>query len=180
VKFRSDLFARVSGIKVTLPPLRDRREDLGVLIATLLMRVAGDTAAKLSFDARAARALFRYKWPLNIRELEKSLAAAVVLAGTNAIEVEHLPPAVGAALVGGAETVPNVTGDRGRPDEEDDEDDSRPLSEADLKRKEELVGLLREHKGNVSAIARAMGKARMQIQRWIKRYKLDPESFRRG
>jgi transcriptional regulator with GAF, ATPase, and Fis domain len=175
-EFRADLFARISGLKVTLPPLRERREDLGLLIATLLQRVGATD--RTTFDVQAARALYRYPWPLNIRELEKALEAAVVLAGDLAIECEHLPPAIVSALVPGADGVDSdppgalASGD-------DDVDDDRPLSPEDLRRRDELARLLREHKGNVSAIARVMGKARMQIQRWIKRYKLDAESYRR-
>jgi len=62
---------------------------------------------------------------------------------------------------------------------EDDAADDAPLSDEDRRRREQLVALFREHCGNVSAVARAMGKARMQIQRWMRRYKIDPESFRR-
>ena len=43
---------------------------------------------------------------------------------------------------------------------------------------DELVALLKEHRGNISSIARAMGKARMQVQRWLKRFGLDPQSYR--
>jgi DNA-binding NtrC family response regulator len=174
-EFRSDLFARISGVKVTLPPLRERREDLGLLIAILLARVGASERASL--DVQAARALFRYAWPMNIRELEKALAAAVVLAGELPIETEHLPPQVAQALtapVAADEAAEDLPADAG----EDTEDDL-PLSPDDLRRRDELARLLREHKGNVSAIARAMGKARMQIQRWIKRYKLDAEAYRR-
>jgi transcriptional regulator with GAF, ATPase, and Fis domain len=46
-------------------------------------------------------------------------------------------------------------------------------------RREQIAGLLREHAGNVSAVARILGKTRAQIHRWIKRYQLDPRSFRR-
>ena len=52
------------------------------------------------------------------------------------------------------------------------------LSVPEAERREQLLSLLREHRGNISAIARAMGLARMQIQRWLKRYRIDPESFR--
>jgi transcriptional regulator with GAF, ATPase, and Fis domain len=164
-KFRADLLARVSGIKVVLPPLRERREDLGLLIGALLRRVAPDR--DIVFEVRAARAIFRYGWPLNIRELEKCLAAAVVLAGGELVEVEHLPPSVATALEA-----------RPTDDAAAHEDDGAPLGPEDEKRKKEIVALLEEHKGNVSAIARVMGKARMQIQRWLKRYRLDPERFR--
>jgi transcriptional regulator with GAF, ATPase, and Fis domain len=153
--------------------LRERREDLGLLIATLLGRVGAPEG--LTFDVQAARALFRYGWPMNIRELEKSLAAAVVLAGELPIECEHLPPQIPNALV---TAPPELETQPAAPGDEEGEDD-RPLSPDDLKRRDDLVRLLREHRGNISAVARVMGKARMQIQRWIKRFRIDPESYRR-
>ena len=52
------------------------------------------------------------------------------------------------------------------------------LSEADQKQREQLVDCLREHKGNISAVARAMNKDRKQIQRWVKRFGLDPTDYR--
>src|SRR5262249_9512977 len=64
--FRSDLYARLAGYTHALAPLRERREDLGVLIAALLEK----RAPGISFSADAARALVRYRWPRNIRELD--------------------------------------------------------------------------------------------------------------
>jgi transcriptional regulator of acetoin/glycerol metabolism len=54
----------------------------------------------------------------------------------------------------------------------------RPLTEEDLKLKDELTAALTKTRGNVSEISRTMGKTRMQIHRWMKRFGLDPESFR--
>jgi transcriptional regulator with GAF, ATPase, and Fis domain len=62
--------------------------------------------------------------------------------------------------------------------EEERADRTRPLSAAEEKHRDELAALFREHAGNISAVARTLGKARVQIQRWVKRYGLDPESFR--
>ena len=165
--FRADLFARISGFTVNLPPLRDRREDLGLLVGTLLRRHLAERAEDVTFTPAAARAIFRYPWPMNVRELEKALSTAVVLAGAAPVEPGHLPAAVAAALQARAATPP--------PEAEE----SGPLSEEDARRKEELVALLGEHGGNISAVARVMGKARMQIQRWIKRYGFDMDAFRR-
>jgi DNA-binding NtrC family response regulator len=194
-QFRGDLYARLSGFTITLPPLRERLEDLGLLVSALLKRLAPDRAASLSISLEAARAMFRHTWPLNVRELEKSLTAACVLAREGIIELDHLPESVRCAL--GATTRPIGAGSEatsaaqaaatpapaeaspaGEMDPDDPADDA-PLSEDDRRRREQLIGLFREHGGNVSAVARAMGKARMQIQRWMRRYKIDPESFRR-
>ena len=159
-KFRGDLLARLSGFSIHLPALRDRREDLGLLIAALLDRLAPDRKDRLTLAPEAARALIRHDWPYNVRELEKALGAALVVAGNaTRIDVDHLPPSVRSGYKRIVEEEP------------------ASLSPEDHERRDQIVALLREHKGNVSAVARAMGKARMQLQRWIKRYRIDPAKY---
>ncbi|MCA1829045.1 MAG: sigma 54-interacting transcriptional regulator [Myxococcales bacterium] len=85
--FRADLLARLEGLRLSLPPLRERREDLGVLIGAIL-RERGSSGA--SFAADAARALLLYQWPRNVRELAKALEAALVLAKGGPIALDHL------------------------------------------------------------------------------------------
>ncbi len=87
--FRRDLYARMFGLELQLPALRERREDLGILLAALLARMPGGDA--VTFTPGAVRALLRHDWPLNIRELEKCLPAAVALAAGAPVDVEHLP-----------------------------------------------------------------------------------------
>ena len=172
-QFRADLYARLSGHTFAIPPLRERREDLGLLTAALLRGIAPDQAVQ--FEPEAVRALCRYDWPLNVRELEKCLASAVVLARGGAIGVEQLPPALGAdGATGGAaaSTAPEASGAR------DTEIDPDPPKLGRVERREQLVALLQTHRGNVSAVARAMGKARSQVQRWLHDYGLDPEQYR--
>src|SRR5262249_47452010 len=155
---RGDLLARLSGHTLPLPPLRERREDLGLLLQTLLRRLAPDRAAKLTMSIEAVRALLLHEWPFNIRELEKALERALVLATGSRIEVAHLPDTLQQKRSIVRRTV------------------VAELSDEDRKRRDELVGLLKRHGGNVSAVAREMGKARMQIQRWIRRFGIDVES----
>ncbi|MBI4512128.1 MAG: sigma 54-interacting transcriptional regulator [Deltaproteobacteria bacterium] len=161
-KFRTDLFSRVSGFTLPLPPLRERREDLGLIIGTLLGRLAPQ-GEKVTFRPEAVRAFLHYDWPLNMRELERCLGTAVVLAGNDPLGPEHLPASVREAMAALA-TAPD-----GR---------RRPLSASEIAQKAELVALLREHRGNVSAVARALGKQRIQIHRWIRRHGLELSSFR--
>jgi pSer/pThr/pTyr-binding forkhead associated (FHA) protein len=155
--FRHDLFARLAGFRVTVPPLSERRTDLGVLIGLLHSRIFPDEHP--GFDIDAARLLLRYPWPLNVRELEQALATAHVLAGIELVRADHLPDSVRTGRPPGA---------------------PRPvvLSENDQKVRDQVVASLREHQGNVSAVARALDKDRKQIQRWIKRFGLDPGSYR--
>jgi transcriptional regulator with GAF, ATPase, and Fis domain len=163
--FRPDLYGRISGFAITLPPLRRRREDLGTMIARILCTVEGTDGVR--FTNEAARAIFRYDWPLNVRELEKCLRTAVVMARAHdlTVEADDLPREVQAALLE-TDTLDTPTLDEGE------------LTQADRERRSQLVSLLAETGGNVSAVARRMGKARMQVQRWIRRYRVDLEAFR--
>jgi DNA-binding NtrC family response regulator len=153
-RFRADLEARLMGVEVVLPPLRNRREDLGLLVAAILARAR--PREPIRFDRAAARALLRHSWPKNVRELEQTLTAAVARAATAAIGLEHLPAAIAAPA---AETT---------------------LKGTDAEVHDELVRQLAAAAGNVSAVARAMGRTRKQIQRWLRRFGLDAEAYRKG
>jgi DNA-binding NtrC family response regulator len=164
-RFRADLLARLSGFRLSLPPLRERREDLGLLIAALLRKLAGDAASRVAFTPDAARALLLHRWPRNVRELEKCLSGAIVLAREGVVELEHLPASIRSAPEGTVPTMPAAP--------------RLSRQEEERRRHDELVVLLREHDGNVTAVARAMGKPRTQVQRWLRRLRVDPLSFRR-
>ncbi len=111
-RFRSDLLARLSGLTLQLPPLRERREDLGLLIRSVLRRQLGEAAGGVKLSCEAARALFLYRWPLNVRELEKALQAAVVLAAGAPVGLGHLPPAFRSPAPPAGEAPPRTPGPR--------------------------------------------------------------------
>jgi transcriptional regulator of acetoin/glycerol metabolism len=164
--FRRDLFARLAGFVNHVPPLRERREDLGLLIGALL---AESAARKDSLRIRvdAARALFRHSWPLNIRELAQCLAAALVLCEDGVIQLAHLPDSVRRA----AGTLPPISAPVQRISEP-------ALSLEDQAILASLTAALQETEGNVSETARRLGKARQQVQRWLRRFSIDPTRFR--
>jgi transcriptional regulator with AAA-type ATPase domain len=89
--FRADLYTRIAGHHVELPPLRERREDLGLLVAGILRRLIGTAAESVRFTVGVARALFRHPWRGNIRELEKCLEACLAVTKDGPIGLEHLP-----------------------------------------------------------------------------------------
>jgi DNA-binding NtrC family response regulator len=157
-RFRADLLSRLKGLELTLPPLRERPEDLGLLIAALLEKALNGKPA-LAFSVEVVEALSTWHWPLNTRELEQVLTTALALCGGKTVQLEHLPPEL-------------------REQKPASPKAAVPLSADDEAKKAELVALLKEHQGNISAIARAMGKERMQIQRWLKRFGLAAEGFR--
>lgn len=153
-KFRQDLYARLLGFVVVLPPLRARREDIGTMIATLLARIAPDTS-RVTIHQAAARALLAYPFPLNVRELEQALRSAVALADAGEIRMEHLPESIRTYRAAGRELRPEDQGLRDR-----------------------IAEMLRDHRGNVTAVGRALGKAPIQIRRWCRRFDIDIAAFR--
>jgi transcriptional regulator with PAS, ATPase and Fis domain len=158
--FRTDLMARLGGLKIRLPALRERREDLGLVGRSVLQRIGADEHVQLS--RQAARALFLYPFPHNIRELERALGLALAIIDPDgSIELEHLPEEFRTNELRSLGDLKCL--ERDLPDEQ---------------RKAVLCALLSQHRGNVTAVARALGKARMQIHRWVQRYNLDLDSFR--
>jgi two-component system response regulator HydG len=90
--FRSDLFYRLNVIAVNLPPLRERRDDLLLLIEALLQNQASETGTEpKALAAEALDAVMVYEWPGNVRELDNALEHAVVLTRGNLIEASALP-----------------------------------------------------------------------------------------
>jgi DNA-binding NtrC family response regulator len=136
--------------------------DVGLLVAALVPRLAPQRADGVRFTPEAGQALVAYDWPLNTRELEHVLARALALAGDAAIGVEHLPAQW--SLSKGEATAPGGT---------------ERLSERDARLRLELLEQLAQHGGNLADVARAMGKARMQVHRWCKRFGIDPNVYRR-
>jgi len=153
--FRADLYHRLAGHIVPLVPLRERREDLGLIVGVLLKRHAGKNAADIRINSSAWRKLLAHGFPGNARELDKALHAAVALAQGGEIGAEHLP---------------NWVREEASEAPESERGDNDPL-------RDDLVRHFREQKGNVSAVARVMGKARVQVQRWMKRFKIDPQDY---
>ncbi len=171
--FRADLLARLDGLRVALPPLRERREDLGLLVRALLARHAPGRA-DLRLSSASASALFADPWRRNVRELERAIEAALPFARDGLLELPPRPAAAGAGAKAGAgagaKTEAKAAGE-GRPA---NARGARPRGE----RAGQLRGLLTEHGGNIAAVARALGKDRAQVSRWVKDAGLDPDDFR--
>ena len=93
--FREDLYFRLGAFIITVPPLRDRREDIPPLVHNFLVRAASQMKKDVSaVSADAMSALMNYRWPGNVRELEHAVERAVILANTPSIRVRDLPPEI--------------------------------------------------------------------------------------
>jgi len=103
-RFRADLFYRINVVRVRLPPLRERREDIRLLAEALLERAAAsaDIAPPPRLSPAALAALEAYAWPGNVRELENALEHGLALCEGDAIAAEDLPESLGNAGSGEA------------------------------------------------------------------------------
>jgi len=162
-RFRGDLLARLKEASLRVPPLRERIEDLLPLITYFLAREGVAKRATIPF----LLALAHYPFPYNVRELESAIKVAVALSDGDTLELSHLPFKIQQTL----EDFGQPAARRGRSAA------SGPSPSPD---KQTLIDLLIEHEGNISSLARAFGKQRMQIHRWLKKYNLDPEHYRRS
>ena len=167
-RFREDLYYRLNVVEIQLPPLRERIEDFAALSGRFLSQVALrlDREKKTLGSAAMAR-LARHGWPGNVRELRNVLERAAVLSAGPEIGEEDLQ------LAPSSDEVLQST-----PDLE--------LPFADAKRqtvesfeRQYLSQALREHGGNVSRTATAIGMVRQSLQQKIRELGLDAEEFRR-
>src|SRR5947209_6383015 len=111
-KFREDLFYRINVIKIDLPPLRDRPEDIPLLATHFAEKYFRTEGKPKQFAPEAMEALLTYRWPGNIRELENAVERACVVSQDDLIRPENLP----AEVTSGQGTVkPNFPIDLDRP-----------------------------------------------------------------
>jgi len=111
-QFREDLFYRLNVVRIHIPPLRDRREDVPLLVNYFLEKIAREQQRPpKSIAASVVRTLEKYHWPGNVRELENAIRRAHVMAKSDAILLGNLPPEISGQSGGGAS--PPSSGDAG-------------------------------------------------------------------
>jgi transcriptional regulator with PAS, ATPase and Fis domain len=172
--FRADLFARLAEITVVVPPLRARKED----VLPLLFVALGGAVPNAVLSPQLVHALLVHHWPFNVRELMKiATELSVKGQGREVLDVDLLEGRVLGPVAPRIEDPPTM------PDTPTSKDKSVKESapkgiELPIPNKDELVGLLQQHAGKVSAVARVTGRSRTQVYRWLEEHGLDPESFR--
>ncbi len=95
-RFRQDLYYRLKVVKIRIPPLRERREDIPLLVEHFLELFTG---GEKKITPRALEALMEYDWPGNVRELENTISYAVVMCRDDKIDVKHLPPEISGEVI---------------------------------------------------------------------------------
>lgn len=154
--FREDLFYRLAVVVLPVPALRVRREDIAALVSHFLARQSPGTG----IDKQALGLLVDAPWPGNVRQLQNEIARAAVLAD-GVIHAQHLSP-----TLRGADGAPHA------PDNPLDLKHAVDHIERDL-----VERALREHHGNQSQAARALGMSRFGLQKKLKRLGIDPHAL---
>jgi two-component system response regulator AtoC len=154
-KFRDDLFYRLDVVRIEMPPLRDRREDLPLLINAFLHEFARQNAKKITgVTAEAMDALQRYDWPGNVRELRAAIEHGVALCRGERIGLRDLPP--------------RLLGHAGAPT-----GDAAPTGlNLEAMEKHFIERALRQTDGNITDAAKLLGISRRTLHRKLKTYRL--------
>ncbi len=158
-RFREDLFFRLNVIPITVPPLRERLQDIPYLAQFFLMKFNRQMGRSLTFHVDAIHHLSRYDWPGNVRELQNIIERAAILSAGPAITPEDLRLDPEAALGPDRVDVSKLPAPTVR--DEIHIGDSQRLAEA-----------LRQANGNVSEAARFLGIARSTLFDRLKKYRL--------
>ena len=155
-KFRDDLFYRLSVVTVDLPPLRERREDIPLLVREFLQEFGRENGKQVrELTPEALNMLLAYDWPGNVRELRNAIEQMVVLARAERLTVRDVP----AAIRGGADlTMINVV---------------RPGMTVEDAERQLIVQALKEMDGNRTKAAQKIGISRRTLHRKLKEYALE-------
>ena len=151
-RFREDLYYRLNVVHIAVPPLRERRDDIPLLLNAFLKEYAKENGKNVTgIDNRARALLYKYDWPGNIRELRNCIESAVVMCGGNEITPEDLPPTVSASIAAPSITIPVGT----------------TLDDAE---KAIICENLAANKGNKSKTADILGIGRKTLHRKLQEY----------
>ncbi len=172
--FRADLFYRLDVVQVSVPPLRDRRDDVDLLVAHFLERF-GRRLGISRLGPGVAERLRAYHWPGNVRQVRNAVERACALGQPPELSVSDLPPEVRGDAPGAASEA--ARGDGGLAGEAGTFQEIKARRIAALERSY-VEELLTRHKGNVTHCSEEAGMARSAFQKLMQRYGIRSADFR--
>lgn len=162
-KFRDDLYFRLAVVRLDLPPLKQRREDIPYLVDHFIQKNNARRGKNIvSVSPEVMNLLLRYDFSGNIRELENIIEYAFVVCRGSIIQKSHLP----------AELLDNKVSEIATMSQ------NNPIARA-LDEQERLKDVMSKHNGNQTATARELGINRSTLWRKLKRYGIKPEAFKK-
>jgi transcriptional regulator with GAF, ATPase, and Fis domain len=168
-RFRGDLYSRLLGVTIPVPPLRERREDILELTRHFLERADRGGA----IDPDSAEALLVHEWPFNVRELEQTVAQAGRAGGAPGIRFTDLPPRLRIPSA-----VPNQVSLSAAPNQVPLPPTLPQLAPGTSPSKEDLEAVMEHFNGNVRRVAAFFRKERRDVYRWAERHGIELSRFR--
>jgi len=187
-EFREDLFFRLNVIPITVPPLRDRREDIPALVQHFARRSSEEHNLKpKKFDASAMEVLQRYRWRGNIRELRNAVERLLIMTPNDVIRADDLPREYSS---GGTSAAVAAPGPRLAPATADDNGGAAPEARdaeapqtggtlrefKDAAERAYLVQKLRENAWNISKTAEVIDTPRSNLYKKLEQYRISQET----
>jgi DNA-binding NtrC family response regulator len=168
--FREDLFYRLNVVRIDLPPLRDRMEDIPMLVAYFTEKYARRGQTPPQVDDEAMKILMEHNWPGNVRQLENAIERSCITARDGVIRRSNLPPELFQEKPTG-KTLQSV-------------DLTRPLPEqlaalVSAFEKRYLQKALKRTRGHVGKCAKISGLSRRSVTEKISQYKIDKDEFKK-
>jgi transcriptional regulator with PAS, ATPase and Fis domain len=162
-KFRDDLYFRLAVVKIELPPLSERREDIPYLVDHFITKFNSRLGKKIvSVSPSVMSVLMRYDFPGNIRELENIIEYGFVVCRGNVIQKKHLPQELLKSEVS---------------DSKDDSGLSSPVTQS-IDTETQIRLALKESHGRLSQAAEKLNIHRTTLWRRLRRYKIDPQEYK--
>jgi transcriptional regulator with PAS, ATPase and Fis domain len=154
--FRQDLFFRLNVVQIKMPPLRERKTDIPVLVNSFLEKFSETNGKLRTISEDAMSRLMAYDWPGNVRELENAIERAVALGSGPILHAGDLPTSL---QYGTGERLPH-------------NDELLPLEELERRA---ILRALKEAGGDKLAAARILGIGKTTLYRKLKQYQADPQ-----
>ena len=162
-KFRKDLYFRINVFPIHLPPLREKKEDIPLLINKFIYDYRKKSGRRITGLSQEAMDVFmQYDWPGNVRELKSALEYAFAIGATGLLDADHFPPQFKAL-------------NRSRPEKSATTELSHGIEEPPEKL--QLIDALRKTGGNQSQTARLLGVHRMTVFNRMRKYGVKPKDF---
>jgi len=173
-RFRKDLYFRLNVVNLRIPPLRERREDIPLLVQHFLERAQRENGRSYSMSPEALRAVVGYDWPGNVRELESAIERACTLSSGPIVHMGDLPTQVHDFAMHGRARAEAGEGSAELEAAADTAGRSI-LSIAELEKKA-ILGTIRELKGDKLMAAKLLGIGKTTLYRKLKEYGFDDEN----
>lgn len=162
--FREDLYYRLNIVTIHIPPLRERKEDIPILVVHFIEKYSRQfNKPVMEVSNSAMNAFLSYSWPGNIREIENIIQEIIVMSASSVISAEDVLPLSDEPCFEKSEIVDLKTAKK---------------KQLETFERAYLLRLLREHRGNVVRAAIKAGKSRTGFWNLIRKYNLSPKKFR--